>query len=242
VAASDQIIQQVLATGRAADAQGSRAMVDKLCAGALSRMPHDVLERDPMLAHLVDELLFHPQITRRVIAARLIEATPYRAGVGAVLTAELRRPAVLADAPLASALVYATAHLSERDGRQLLERLVLTSGTPSPVTEAAAWALGHACGESAGQFWSRAFDRLLRQDAAPSTPDPPTSPIAASVLRGLVYALGVGRQEAMLRRLRAEPGIPACTRVAAAWWLNIPGHILHSTRREPSEPVTSPAR
>jgi hypothetical protein len=216
----DGVTRNVLLTGLSGERHTSHAVVSRVSAASMARMPFDVFDSDPILDILLTEMLFHPQISRRVHAAKLIEATPYRGPVGQALTAELRRPAVLADPALTAALLNAAAHLIDPDGRTLVERFVMDPGLPLAITETAVWALAHVRGDSDATFWARACGRLFALAEA--------SPAAMSAVRGLTYSIGIDRDLAVLLALRDDPNVPAAARASAAWWLNMPDHVLRS--------------
>lgn len=227
---NDPIIKHVVASGRTEARVIAQNAVAGLLATATSHMPWDAFDRDLMLARTVDEMLFHPQVSRRVLAGFLIAATPYRGVVAAAIVDELRRRAVLENPSFAGALLAASTFLRAEGARPLIERLILAPGLPPGVAEAAAWALAHARGTSDDRFWRIALDRHAR-------PPEHLAASAETVLRGLVYGIGVARNTGRLRRCVEDPGLPAVARVAAGWWLNQPGHVLASTAHHDSTPA-----
>jgi hypothetical protein len=166
-------------------------------------------------------MLFHPQVSRRVVAGFLIAATPYRGVVADAVVSHLRRRSVLGNPSFAGALLSASTYLRAVSARPLIERLILAPGLPGAVTEAAAWALAHAHGASDDQFRRTALDRF-------SGPAHLTR-FNESVQRGLVYGIGVSRNTPLLRRCADDPSTPSVARVSAGWWLNQPDHVLRST-------------
>ena len=224
-AADDAVTRNVLHRGRMASAEAATTVIERLAWHAISRLPRDGPAEDPMLKHLIEEMLFHPQISRRVLAAQFIEATPYRAPVAAALLAELRSGLASAAVELVCAVLQALSALGGPDARPPVEGLVLTTGVPPAVTEAAAWSLGHLRGESPAAFWPAALAR--QRTTGPARP----SPLALSAACGLVYALGISRDLATLRRLSADASHEPAVRAAARWWLNKPRHVLDSTKR-----------
>lgn len=224
-AADDPVTWHVVDRGRMAAAETATTVADRLACHAISRLPRDGLAEDPMLNHLLEEMLFHPQISRRLLAAQFIEATPYRALVAAALIAELRNGLASSHAMLVCSILHALSILGDPDARPLVEGLVLATGLPWAVTEAAAWSLGHIRGESPAAFWPAALGRQLATGRAKP------SPLALSATRGLVYALGMSRKTAMLQRLRSDASVEPAVRSAAVWWLNMPRHVLESTKR-----------
>ncbi|MDR7277121.1 hypothetical protein [Catenuloplanes atrovinosus] len=224
-AADDDVTRHVLRRGQMAAAETATIVTDRLASHAISRLPRDGFAEDPVLQVLLEEMLFHPQISRRLLAAQFIEATPYRTPVAAALIAELRNRIASSSVGLVCSILQALSTLGDPDARPLVERLVLDTGVPPAVTEAAAWSLGHLRGKSPAAFWAAALARQITiRPAGPSL-------LARSATRGLVYGLGVSRDTAMLRRLSSDPAGEPAVRVAAAWWLRKPRHVLDSTDR-----------
>jgi hypothetical protein len=212
--------RNVLHSGRTAPAESTATVVANIRSAAIRWLPRDVLEPDRMLDAILEDLLFHPHITRKVIAAQLIAATPYRNPIALALGAELRRRSVLADPPLAISMISGLPRPGEVDIRQtVVEDLVLASGIAPAIGEAAAWKLGHIHAAIAESFWNDAFARHLPRASTAS---------GASTVRGLVYALGRQGRATLLRRLQGDVTLPAPVRTAATWWLNIPDHVLRS--------------
>jgi hypothetical protein len=214
----------VLRSGRIVAAEISNAILARLTTSATSRLQNGP-EDDPMLVKLLEEALFGSLVSTRMVPTFLIAVTPYRAHVAKTLFEEFRRPAVLTDPPYASALVQALAKLGGARARALLERLVVSPGLPIGVTESAVWALAHAEGASPDAFWLGAVELYQRKWSASSV----TSD--TSLLRGLVYGMGVARNTRVLSWCRTRPELPDPVRSAARWWLNLPRHILASTAR-----------
>ncbi|MER7455771.1 hypothetical protein [Micromonospora sp. NPDC126480] len=220
--ATDPTLQQVLRAGRLAEGEASRHLVDRITNTVLALMPGDAPPfHDDVLPILVDEMLFSPVFDVRMYAAIAVSGTPYRQRLATALSAELAGPAVLA-APVAPAMIEALRLLGGSEQRAVIERLVIASGMPAPITVAAAQAIGHVGGRSDDQFWGRAIAyhaRLwgrTRQSAS------------AAALNGLTYGLGMSRNVAMLQRLRADDRMPEPVRAAAAWWLNLPEKVYAS--------------
>jgi hypothetical protein len=82
------------------------------------------------------------------------------------------------------------------------------------VQVAAARNLGHLGGTSDSTYWNQ----VVAQHFQPSRRPP--SPVDEAIVRGLVYAMGMAHNDAMLTRVRDQPGVPAQARQAASWWLN----------------------
>jgi len=87
---------------------------------------------------------------------------------------------------------------------------------------AAARNLGHLGGTSEDRYWMRAI-HLQGQLAMRHQ-----SPASNATLRGLVYALGMARNDPMLARIRDRHEIPWQACAAASWWLGHPRRIKES--------------
>lgn len=195
-------------------------LVDRIYAATIGRMHRDVLRDDPMLRRLMAECLFHPQLSRRFIAANLIQASPYSHAAARAVTAELRRsPAMIRDG-LAPNLISVAGRLGDHDVRPFLEELALSTGVPDAVGDAALRALAHGTGRSSDGFWTA----VARTHEA-----------SERKMRSIVYALGVARRRRLLTRYqRDERGV---VRTAAMWWLNLPSRVRDSTSRSNESPV-----
>jgi hypothetical protein len=93
------------------------------------------------------------------------------------------------------------------------------------VTEAAAHAIGHIGGTSSDAFWRGAIGLHARRwhqyrDRASGT-----------VLRSLVYGLGMARHLALLGTIAGDQRLPPPVRAAARWWLDIPERTIRSAQR-----------
>lgn len=211
----DPVSGHVLRSGTVSPQETVRAVAYRLSQAVLSLMRREILLADPVLERLVADMLFHPQGTRRTVAAQTVAATPYGPALAAAMGRELGRPATLADAPLATALVQAIGHLGGADEAELLWRLVLGHGLPAPVQEAAAWIVGHLHAPSAR--WDGVRTRLLRHRGGP----------LPCYARGLMYSIGASRRHGDLVELSGPQSHPEL-RTAASWWLSIPAVIRDS--------------
>jgi hypothetical protein len=211
--AADETLSQVAATGRLGTSGQSAGLVGRVVAAAAARIPREgPWVFDDTLAVLVDEMLYDPVPDVRLEAAFLIHATPYRTAVASELTAELSRSAVT-DTDLAVCILDGLRLIGGPAQRRLVERLTLSPGVPAPVMVAAARNIGHLGGASDDRYWNRA----VALHCQPSRRN--TSQASDAVLRGLVYGLGMARNDAMLARVRDLPGAPWQARQAASWWL-----------------------
>ena len=195
----------------------------------LAHLTMSALPRDPgqavtaPLPVLIDELLFSPQPDTRLFTSMLLASTPYRSALATVVAGQLRAPDVLADPDQSHAVFSALRVLGGPVERRLVERLVTEPRLPSHVPVQAVYALGHIGGQSADEFWGRAISRHGAAWQQRGT-------VAAQVLEGLVYALGMARHDGLLSQVRQDEQAPAPARAAAAWWLNIPRQIAASAR------------
>lgn len=197
-------------------------MVERLCHATVAGLDPDRTFTDPVLTHLLDELMFDPNFDVRLYAAFLLYSTPYREPLGHALTRELRT--VRPTNPLAETLVEALRILGGPNERHHIERLVVAPGVPTQIRETAASALGHVGGASSDRFWRLALGAARRRwHQTHTTAD-------ASVLDRLIYSLGMGGQEALLRTVTTDPTLPDRLRSAAHWWTTLPRHILDSAR------------
>ncbi|MBV9380104.1 MAG: hypothetical protein JOY82_11255 [Streptosporangiaceae bacterium] len=226
---TDATIRAILAHGLTAVPDAAQRVTARILTAATARMrrPLDVAgtDPDPMLSCLVGDLLFSPNQNQRLLAGQLIAATPYRDRVGAALAAELAMAPANRAVSLTSAMLAAMPSVGRPADRHLVERFALATGLPAPITDAAAWGIGHTPGVSGADFWPAALATHTR--AWQRT----RSQASISALRGLIYGLGIGRHHDLLRSIRADTAAPAPARMAAGWWLNIPVRILASAAR-----------
>ncbi len=214
---ADLVTAHVMRTGTTCPVETVQAVAFRLAHAALSMMRQEILRQDPMLERLVAEMLFHPQGTRRTVAAQTIAATPYRPALATAIGRELARNATVADAALATALVQALGHLGGPGEASLVWRLALGQAMPAPVSEAAAWVAGHLHTTDSGP-WKQARARLLRERDGP----------LACHTKGLMYSLGAADRRADLAALAAAPRLHPDLRTATSWWLAIPAPLRRS--------------
>jgi hypothetical protein len=221
--AADETLSRVVTTGRLGTSEKAAGFVGRVVGAAQARMPREgPWLFDGTLAFLVEEMLYDPVPDVRLEAAFLIHATPYRSAVAAELTAELSRTATAADTDLAVCILDGLRLIGGPEQRPVVERLTLSPGVPAPVMVAAARNIGHVGGISDDSYWNRAFALHFRPPPTlRSSPGryPATTPAGGAILRGLVYALGMARNDAILTHVRDLPGVPWQARQAASWWL-----------------------
>jgi hypothetical protein len=206
----DALARNVFTSLRTTSWDRSDTMIGRLAGSAMSGMPRDVLSDDPMLKRLLDEMLFHPHISRRIMAIHTIEATPYREPVAAALVREFQSRTIRDEITIASPMIQAISSLGQAEHRPVIERLAVDPAAPPELSGPAIAALAHMAGQTSDALWFQLAER-------PS--------------HSLVYAAGVHRKFAVLRKLRHEPSISPQIRAGAAWWLNLPATVLESTKR-----------
>jgi hypothetical protein len=223
---ADEALSRVVTTGRLGTPDQAAGLVGRVVAAAAARMPREgPWLFDETLAVIVDEMLYDPVPDVRLEAAFLIHATPYRAPVAAVLAAELPRNATAADVDLAVCIMDALRLIGGPEQRPLVERLTLSPSVPAPIMVAAARNIGHLGGTSDDRYWNRAIALQCQPSRLRA------SPASGAVLRGLVYGLGMARNDAMLARVRDLPDVPWPARQAASWWLGHSHRVRQSAVR-----------
>jgi hypothetical protein len=199
-------------------------LVDRVTNSTRASLDHAAGFDDPILPHLVDELLCDPIFDGRLYAAFLLYATPYREPLARALCQEMLSAWHNGDTQLMVTLLEALRILGGPDERRQVERLLLTPGVPSPVRDTAASALGHIVGSSDDDYWASAL-RAARQRWYQTR-----AMAEVSVLDRLVYALGMADQRPVLRAVATDPTLPRQVRSAANWWVTLPWHINRSAR------------
>ncbi len=225
---TDPTTRSILTYGQTALPRTAGQVVARVAATAVAQLPASAgadPDSDPMLSLLLGELLFGPNQNERLLAGLLLAATPYRDPVGAALATELATAPAAGMVPLTTAILTAMPFVGRPADRPIVERLVLAAGPVAPITDTATWIIGHIRGHSDQRFWLTAVGTHSRAWQRTRSPD------SMSSLRGLIYALGIGRHHDLLRVLRADTHLPASARAAAGWWLNIPTRIHASAAR-----------
>jgi len=197
-------------------------VVERLCHETVANLDAERTFNDQILPHLLDELMFDPNFDVRLYSAFLLYSTPYRAPLGRALNREL--VAVRPTTPIAVTLLEALRILGGPDERRHIERLVVAPGIPGPVRDTAASALGHVGGSSSDGYWRSALSAARRRWHQTQ------ADAEISVLDRVIYSLGMGGQQALLRTVTADPTLPDRLRSAANWWTTLPAHIRDSAR------------
>lgn len=223
---SDPVLSQVLEHGRLVTDAAAAGTVQRITRTALAGLPREVPGyREEILPGLIDLVLTSPVSDVRLYLSALIAASPYRAPAAAALAGELGRFR-LPDRPrLAAAVLAALRIVGGPEQRPLVERLIVASGLPAPVTEAAAHAIGHVGGTSTDAFWHGAIALHARRWHQHR------DRTSATVLQSLVYGLGMGRRLALLATVAGDQRLPRPVRSAARWWLDIPDRTIRSAQR-----------
>lgn len=222
--AGDRLLRQVLEAGRLVARDRARSTVARIVCATAAGLPREVPHfRDQLLPVLVDEMLFDPVLDVRLYAAMLLSAAPHRRPLAAALAAELATGDHVPET--ARAMLEALRVLGGQEQRPLVERLITAAGVRPSLMVAAARAIGHMSGSSPDGFWARA----VAHHAAAARAD--AEGPHARALAALVYALGVARNEPLLRAVARHPDVPDGPRAAARWWLNLPRRIVDSAAR-----------
>lgn len=221
---SDASVRNVLTGGRIVAVTDASVTVNRIAEVVLGQMSSGHLSTDPILAELLGDALFDPQVTARLGALSLIRVTPYRKPTANVLAMELGGKDARSNPDLFASMVRALAFLGTPTHRQHLEKIALATDGFAPRFRATViHSLAH-CGESdsADEVWTALIVRHLMNQS---------NPMEKHIADGLIYALGIQRRFGSLRRLVANPAMPGPVRAAASWWLNLPEHVLRSTSR-----------
>ncbi|XTZ14242.1 hypothetical protein ACQSSU_22450 [Micromonospora echinospora] len=207
------------ATGTTPAGAARAVLCQRVVGTVVSRMPDgQTASGDAMLRAAVAELLFSPVADRRFQALWMLRSTPYGAHLCAALRAELRSPAVRGEAGLATAMVSALRMHAGPAERALLSEVAVAAGTPDSVVVAAVGVLGDTTGRSSeGLAPVLAFHVSRWLDTG--------APVHRAAVDRVLYGLGMAMDEPALRRVRDDPRLPASSRDAARWWLNLPGHL-----------------
>ncbi|MFI7491948.1 hypothetical protein ACIBXA_26565 [Micromonospora echinaurantiaca] len=219
--ARDPVARHALPGGHPVEAAG--VLVARIAGATLARTPGEAPTfTDRLLPVLLDEMLFSPVFDVRLYAAMLLAGTPYRQPLAATLAAELAISVSGGRVEEALTLIEALRIVGTPEQRPVIERLTTATGLAPAITLAATQAIGHIGGRSGDHYWNRAIEH----HAAGWRRSRSSTHVTA--LLGLVYALGIARNEPMLQRVRHDATIPAEPRAAASWWLNVPRRILDS--------------
>ena len=223
---SDPVLSQVLEHGRLVTDAAAAGTVQRITRTALGGLPREAPGyREEIFPGLVDLVLTSPVSDVRLYLSLLLAASPYREPTGRALAGELGRMRLRDSPGLASALLAALRVVGGPGERPLVERLIVAPGLPAPVTVAAAHAIGHVGGSSAGGFWRGAIGLHARRWHQQR------DRTSAAVLESLVYGLGMARDLALLRTVAGDQRLPPPVRAAARWWLDIPARTLHGAQR-----------
>jgi hypothetical protein len=218
--AADRMLQEVHGRGRMVGQVTSGVMLERLVSAVAAAVGHDAVFADDVIPLLIDEMLFAPVLDTRFNAGLLIWASPYSAPVSAAVAAELSRGGAIADPRVTICLLAALRILGGVAQRPLVERLVLASGLPPQVSLAAVHTIGHVGGTSSDAFWLNALDRYAERWRRHADPH------SEEALGSLVYALGIARNDTLLRRVRDDETAPLPVRDAGAWWLRRPERLF----------------
>ncbi|WBB69261.1 hypothetical protein [Micromonospora sp. WMMD812] len=220
---SDPAMQQALDARHPVREEAAAVRVARITGAALAQTsveaPHF---HDQLLPALLEEMLFSPVFDVRLYAAMLLSGTPYRQPLATTLASELAVSAASGPVEEALTIIEALRIIGTSEQRPMIERLTTATGLPSTIALAATQAIGHIGGRSSDHYWRQAIAHHARRWRQSRTTT------HATALVGLVYALGIARNERMLQLVRGDATVPAEPRAAASWWLNLPRRILDS--------------
>lgn len=206
--------------------EASDALVERVANTTVATTAAEELPfSDILLPVFIEEMLFHPVFDVRLYAATLLLGTPYRRALAAALATELSRCVAARDSHVSCMLVEALRILGGPEQRPVIERLTTAMGIAPSLTVAATSAIGHVGGSSDDRYWATALNHHMQvwQRARNET--------SAAALKGLIYGLGLARNDTLLHRVRDGQDMPATVRAAAAWWLNLPRTVYESASR-----------
>lgn len=197
------------------EAESTRdAVAARMCLVAQAVLGDEAAGVDEMLLGLVRQSMFDDNLDRRLLAATLIAATPYRVPVAEAMVVELaadvrRRNRILPDYPLRT-----LTDLDVEVHRPLL-REILSSGSSDNVTRhAAAWATPHCPGQFSELEWRRILGvhraRWVRS----------RSDLAGGILHGITYGIGTDQHRSLLAEIRTDHQMPQPARTTADWLLH----------------------
>jgi hypothetical protein len=205
----------VLQENRLLERSGGRIVTSRIANHAMARTPTVMGGYvDSILPSLIDEMLFDPVFDARLYAAFLIQVSPYRAGTAEALTTELKFAHWNNNQAWLTTLFEALRILGGPTERKIVERFVVSPGTPGTIADVATYALGHIGGASTDGFWRTALTlHLFAWERS-------ASQASGSILDRLVYAIGMSGNQDLLTEIHLDHRMPAQVRRAATWWLN----------------------
>ncbi len=193
----------------------SANLADIARVGMPSGFSDDVL---PALAH---DMLFNDSFDERLYTTMLISASPYSQPIARFLVDELGGKQPM-DAALTSAMIDAVRIVGGRSAAGPVARYIGRPGVDPNVSRNAAYTIGHLDREGDDRPWERLIAHARagwhRQHSAPHL----------SVLKGLVYGLGIAGRIRLLATVRDDLELPTEARAAASWWLNLPTYVRDS--------------
>lgn len=174
---------------------------------------------DTVLNDILQDALFSANPDRRLYAAFLLAATPYRTALAHALVDVHLGVSLGRDLPFEHGLQL-LAKLRVPDHRALARRLLLSRAQPHQVRHAAAWACVHSQGRLDDMTWRRIL--AVQFELASVRP----GALDTDILLGLVYSIGTDSHVPLLRELRDDRRLPPRSRHLANWWID----RIHATR------------
>jgi hypothetical protein len=194
-------------------------VASRICLVAQAAVGDEAAGVDDILLGLVRQSMFDDNLDRRLLAATLIAATPYRLPVAEAMVVEVsadvgRRTRILPDYPLRTLTDL------DVDLHRPLLRTILSSGSPGDVTRQAAWATPHCPGQFSEIEWRRILG-VHRARWARSR-----SELTGSILHGVTYGIGTDQHRSLLTEIRTDHQMPPPARTTADWLLHT--SLVHS--------------
>jgi len=224
---SAELVQRLTTTPRVRRAPAQplddvhRNIVDRVTSRAVALVDGPEPGEYGELGELVHCLLFHDSPDSQLGASFALAATPYRGPLAAALRQELGS-ALAGPAGWSTTVLAALRALGGQPELRLAERIVTAAGIPGETVRVAAFAIAHLGDDTSPEWWQNAISQRLGAVSGPTD---------IEILRGLAYSAGITGRRSALKQLRTDPRTPFDSQAAASWWLDLPDHVLASSRR-----------
>lgn len=182
---------------------------------------------DDLLIRLTDEALHNTHPDKRLAAAMVIGASPYREPIALAVLAEIVGCLSRREEEFCAAALRTLTNLGADCHRPLIRDILTRPGFSDLLRDAAASALPH-CG---GHYSVAQWREILGLHRAAWLRQP--SRLAQSVLHGVTYGIGTDGHRHLLREIRADADLPALVRTTANWLLDsdLPRSVASSSAR-----------
>lgn len=170
--------------------------------------------RDDLLVRLTEEALYNTHPDKRLAAAMMIGASPYREPIARAVLTEVMVSLSRREEEFCAAALRTLTNLGADCHRPLIRDMLTRSGFSALLRDAAASALPH-CG---GRYPVSQWRQILTLQRAAWLRQP--SRLAQSILHGITYGLGTDGHRDLLREVRADARLPGLVRATATWLLD----------------------